>query len=146
MDCFLTLRGLRTLALRMDAHCRNGLQVAQFLADHPAVAEVNYPGLESHPQHMLARRQMKGPGGMISFILTGGEDAARKFVKQTKLFTLAVSLGGVESLIEMPAPLTHASVADAPQAVDPGLIRISVGIEHGDDLVEDLARSLAAIS
>ncbi|MFQ5420679.1 MAG: trans-sulfuration enzyme family protein, partial [Anaerolineae bacterium] len=142
MDCFLTLRGIKTLALRMAAHCRNATQVAQFLADHPAVAEVIYPGLENHPQHELARRQMAGPGGMISFILHGGEAAARQVAQRTKLFTLAESLGGVESLIEVPAPMTHASVADSPLAVDPGLVRISVGIENAQDLIDDLKQAL----
>lgn len=142
MDCFLTLRGIKTLALRMTAHCRNATQVAQFLADHPAVAEVIYPGLENHPQHELARRQMAGPGGMISFILHGGEAAARQVAQRTKLFTLAESLGGVESLIEVPAPMTHASVADSPLAVDPGLVRISVGIENAQDLIDDLKQAL----
>lgn len=145
MDCFLTLRGIKTLALRMQQHCHNALQVAQFLADHPAVAEVIYPGLDTHPQYSLAQQQMKGPGGMISFILHGGETAARTLARETKLFTLAESLGGVESLIELPAPMTHASVADSPLAVDPGLVRISVGIEYAQDLIDDLARALAHI-
>ncbi len=145
MDCFLTLRGIKTLALRMQAHCRNALQVAQFLADHPAVAEVIYPGLESHPQYELARRQMSGPGGMISFVLHGGEPAARLVARHTRLFTLAESLGGVESLIELPAPMTHASVADSPLAIDPGLVRLSVGIEHVQDLIADLAMALKQI-
>lgn len=143
MDCFLTLRGIKTLALRMAQHCRNATQVARFLADHPAVAQVIYPGLESHPQYELARRQMAGPGGMISFLLYGGAAAARTVARQTRYFTLAESLGGVESLIELPAPMTHASVADSPLAVDPGLVRISVGIESADDLIADLAQALA---
>jgi cystathionine beta-lyase/cystathionine gamma-synthase len=142
MDAFLTLRGIKTLALRMHAHCRNAMLVAQFLADHPAVADVIYPGLESHPQYELAQRQMSGPGGMVSFLLHGGEAAARSLARETKLFTLAESLGGVESLIELPAPMTHASVADSPLAVDPGLIRISVGIENAQDLILDLSRVL----
>jgi cystathionine beta-lyase/cystathionine gamma-synthase len=142
VDCFLTLRGIKTLALRMDAHCRNALQIAQFLSDHPAVAEVIYPGLDSHPQYELAQRQMSGPGGMISFLLHGGETAARALARETRLFTLAESLGGVESLIELPAPMTHASVAGSPLEVDPGLVRISVGIENVQDLIEDLARGL----
>lgn len=145
MDCFLTLRGIKTLALRMGAHCRNATKVSQFLADHPAVAEVIYPGLESHPQYELAQRQMAGPGGMVSFILHGGEAAARLVARESKLFTLAESLGGVESLIELPAPMTHASVADSPLAVDPGLVRISVGIEHADDLIMDLGAALKRI-
>lgn len=142
-DCFLTLRGLKTLALRMEAHCRNGLRVAQFLADHPRVEQVIYPGLDSHPQYALARRQMRGPGGMISFLLRGDESTARRLAGATHLFTLAESLGGVESLIELPAPMTHASVADSPLAVPANLVRLSVGIEHADDLVQDLGQALA---
>lgn len=142
-DCFLTLRGLKTLALRMEAHCRNGLRVAQFLADHPRVEQVIYPGLDSHPQYALARRQMRGPGGMISFLLRGDESAARRLAGATHLFTLAESLGGVESLIELPAPMTHASVAGSPLAVPANLVRLSVGIEHADDLVQDLGQALA---
>lgn len=145
-DCFLTLRGLKTLALRMAQHCRNGMQVAQFLADHPAVDAVIYPGLASHPQHALAQRQMAGPGGMVSFTVHGGEATARAIARKTRLFTLAESLGGVESLIELPAPMTHASVADSPLAVPGNLIRLSCGIEHGDDLVADLARALREAS
>lgn len=145
MDCFLTLRGIKTLALRMAQHCRNAVKVAQFLADHPQVAEVIYPGLESHPQYELAQRQMAGPGGMISFILHGGEAAARTVARHTKLFTLAESLGGVESLIELPAPMTHASVADSPLAIDPGLVRISVGIESAADLITDLQQALGKL-
>lgn len=148
MDCFLVLRGLKTLALRMAAHSRNALAIAQFLADHPAVTRVIYPGLESHPQHELAMRQMAAPGGMISFMVQGGEAAARSIARHTQLFTLAESLGGVESLIELPGPMTHASVsgpeaAAAGFAVDPGLIRLSVGIEHPADLIDDLKRAIA---
>ena len=142
MDCFLTLRGIKTLALRMKQHCHNALQIAQFLADHPAVSQVIYPGLDSHPQHELAKRQMADFGGMISFVLHGGETAARKLANETRLFTLAESLGGVESLIELPAPMTHASVADSPLAIDPGLVRLSVGIENAADLIDDLGRAL----
>ena len=145
MDCFLTLRGIKTLAIRMKTHSANATKVAQMLADHPAVNEVIYPGLDTHPQHELAKRQMKMPGGMLSFSLHGGEEAARKVAVETKLFTLAESLGGVESLIELPAPMTHASVADSPLAVDPGLVRISVGIENADDLIMDLRTVLAAL-
>jgi cystathionine beta-lyase/cystathionine gamma-synthase len=147
MDCFLTLRGIRTLGLRMRAHCDNATAVARFLSDHPAVAEVIYPGLDSHPQHELARRQMSGPGGMVSFTLHGGEAAARAVAGRTRLFTLAESLGGVESLIELPAAMTHASVGGAEAlaagfAVPAGLVRLSVGIEHADDLIADLRRAL----
>lgn len=145
MDCFLTLRGLKTLALRMQAHSRNAMFVAQFLADHPAVARVIYPGLPDHPQHDLAQAQMKEFGGMVGFIPRGGERSARIIANTTRLFTLAESLGGVESLIEVPAPMTHASVADSPLAVDPGLVRLSVGIENGEDLIADLAQALAAV-
>ncbi len=145
-DCFLTLRGLKTLALRMEAHCRNALQVAEFLADHPQVEQVIYPGLESHPQYALAKQQMRGPGGMISFIVRGGEPAARALARATHLFTLAESLGGVESLIELPAPMTHASVANSPLAVPANLVRLSVGIEHAADLVHDLAQALAQMA
>lgn len=145
MDCFLTLRGIKTLALRMRQHCANARQIAEWLEDHPAVAQVIYPGLESHPQHELAKRQMADFGGMISFILHGGEAAARQLARHTKLFTLAESLGGVESLIELPAPMTHASVANSPLAIDPGLVRISVGIENAQDLIADLAQALHQI-
>ena len=142
MDCFLTLRGIKTLALRMAAHSHNAMRVARFLADHIAVKRVIYPGLPDHPQHELAGEQMKDFGGMVGFIPHGGEDAARAIVTSTKLFTLAESLGGVESLIEVPAPMTHASVAESPLAVDPGLVRLSVGIENGSDLIADLAQAL----
>jgi len=147
MDCFLTLRGIKTLALRLRAHCANATAVAQFLEDHPAVESVIYPGLESHPQYELARRQMAGPGGMVSFTLRGGETAARAVAARTRLFTLAESLGGVESLIELPAAMTHASVGGAEAlaagfAVSAGLVRLSVGIEHVDDLITDLRQAL----
>ena len=147
MDCFLTLRGIKTLGLRLRAHCDNATAVARFLSDHPAVAEVIYPGLDSHPQYELARRQMSGPGGMVSFTLRGGEAAARAVAQRTRLFTLAESLGGVESLIELAAAMTHASVGGAEAlaagfAVPAGLVRLSVGIEHADDLIADLRRAL----
>lgn len=147
MDCFLTLRGIKTLSLRLRAHCANATAVAQFLEDHPAVESVIYPGLESHPQYDLARRQMAGPGGMVSFTLRGGEAAARAVAARTRLFTLAESLGGVESLIELPAAMTHASVGGAEAlaagfAVPAGLVRLSVGIEHVDDLIADLGQAL----
>jgi cystathionine beta-lyase/cystathionine gamma-synthase len=142
MDCFLTLRGIKTLALRMESHTKNAAQIARFLDRNPAVKEVIYPGLERHPQHELAKRQMKGFGGMISFLPKGGEAAARIVANKTRLFTLAESLGGVESLIELPSPMTHFSVADSPLAVDPGLVRLSVGIEHPQDLIDDLSQAL----
>ncbi len=142
MDCFLTLRGIKTLALRMEAHSSNATQIAQYLGQHRSVEKVIYPGLPSHPQYELANRQMTRPGGMISFTHRLGEEAARIIAKETKLFTLAESLGGVESLIELPAPMTHFSVADSPIAVDPDLIRLSVGIEHVADLIDDLETAI----
>ena len=144
-DAWLTLRGMKTLALRMEQHSKNALAIARFLDDHPQVERVLYPGLESHPQHDLARRQMRHFGGMVSFEVKGGVEAARTVVKQTKLFALAESLGGVESLIELPAAMTHLSVQGSPLEVPPGLIRLSVGIEDEQDLVEDLAQALNAI-
>lgn len=142
LDCFLVLRGIKTLGIRMERHSHNALQVARFLEDHPAVGQVLYPGLESHPQYALAQRQMKLPGGMISIILDDAE-AARRLVMRTRLFALAESLGGVESLIEHPYSMTHASTASSDIAVDPGLVRLSVGIEHLDDLLDDLRQALA---
>lgn len=143
MDCWLTIRGIKTLSLRMERHCANALKIAQFMEDHPAFSRVLYPGLESHPHHELAKYQMGGKfGGMISAILVGGDAAARRVVSRTKLFTLAESLGGVESLIEHPYSMTHASTADSDIAVDPGLIRLSVGVEHLDDLIADLQQAL----
>ena len=141
MDCFLVLRGIKTLGVRMERHSANALQVARFLEDHHAVKQVLYPGLESHPQHELAKRQMKGFGGMVSIILEN-EAAAKRMVSRTKLFSLAESLGGVESLIEHPHSMTHASTATSPLAVDPALVRLSVGIEHIDDLLADLRYAL----
>lgn len=146
-DCWLALRGLKTLAVRVAAHNRNALALAQMLENHPAVERVHYPGLYSHPQHELACRQMNGFGGMISFELRGGLDEARRLVESTRLFLLAESLGGVESLIELPALMTHASIpADQRRrlGIADGLIRLSVGIEHIDDLQADLQQALAA--
>jgi cystathionine gamma-synthase len=142
LDCFLVLRGVKTLAVRMDRHCANARHVAEALQRHPAVDEVMWPGLATHPGHELARRQMRDFGGMVSFTLKGGEQAALAVAGATELFTLAESLGAVESLIEHPGRMTHASVADAPGAVDPALVRLSVGIEQADDLVADLERAL----
>jgi cystathionine beta-lyase/cystathionine gamma-synthase len=141
-DSWLVLRGLKTLALRMRAHSENGMAIAQFLQQHPAVEHVIYPGLPSHPQHALAKRQMRDFGGMISLVLRGGEAAANRMVTRTKLFTLAESLGGVESLIEVPAAMTHASVAGSPLEVPAGLVRLSVGIEEAEDLIADLDAAL----
>ncbi len=142
LDCWLVLRGLKTLALRMERHSDNALKLARWLERHPKVARVIYPGLESHPQFAVARKQMCRPGGMISMILRGGAVAAERVVCATRLFTLAESLGGVESLIEVPATMTHLSVAESPLAVDPGLVRLSVGIENVEDLIADLDAAL----
>ena len=141
MDCYLALRGLKTLAVRMRAHCEGAAAVAAFLAEHPRVTHVHYPGLASHPGHALAARQMQGFGGMISFEVASAEEALA-VAAGTELFFLAESLGGVESLIEVPGPMTHASVAGSPLEVPANLIRLSVGIEHPDDLIADLARAL----
>jgi cystathionine beta-lyase/cystathionine gamma-synthase len=140
-DCWLVLRGLKTLAVRMRQHCENARRVAAYLEAHAAVERVLYPGLESHPGHEIARRQMRDFGGMISF-LVGSEEEAVELVVRTRIWKLAESLGGVESLIEHPARMTHASTADAPFAVPRNLIRLSVGIESADDLVADLEAAL----
>lgn len=145
MDCFLVLRGVKTLALRMERHSANGLKVAQFLEGHAAVERVFYPGLASHPQHELAAHQMCGFGGMLSVVLRGGAEAGKQFASRTRLFALAESLGGVESLIEHPYSMTHASTAASEIAVDPGLVRLSVGIEHIDDLLADLEQALRGL-
>jgi cystathionine beta-lyase/cystathionine gamma-synthase len=142
MDCFLVLRGVKTLGIRMRAHERNALRIAQFLEDHSAVEQVRYPGLPSHPQHDLAGRQMRSFGGMISYQVKGGFEQAEQIVQKTKLFALAESLGGVESLIEHPGVMTHASVANSPLKVPDNLIRLSVGIEDVDDLIRDLAAAM----
>ncbi len=143
-DCFLVLRGVKTLAVRMDRHCSNAARVAEALASHPRVDRVFYPGLSSHAGHRTARAQMRDFGGMVSFTVRGGEAGAVAVAGATSLFTLAESLGAVESLIEHPHRMTHASVAGTAQAVDPGLLRLSVGLEHVDDLVADLFRALEA--
>src|SRR5262249_45547878 len=141
-DSWLVLRGLKTLAVRMRAHSENGMAVARYVTEHPAVEQVIYPGLPSHPQHDLSKRQMRGFGGVVSLVLEGGESAAAPVVTRTKLFTLAESLGGVESLIELPAAMTHASVAGSPLEVPAGLVRLSVGIEEVEDLIADLEQAL----
>ncbi|WP_270886188.1 cystathionine gamma-synthase [Pedococcus sp. 5OH_020] len=141
-DSWLVLRGLKTLALRMEKHSDNAERVVELLASHPAVSAVHYPGLETHPGHEVARRQMKRFGGMVSFQLKAGEDVAVKVCGETELFTLGESLGGVESLIEHPARMTHASVAGTELEVPGDLIRLSVGIEDADDLVADLKQAL----
>ena len=146
MDAWLVLRGIKTLAIRMREHDHNARQIAAFLVDHPKVARVFYPGLPDHPQRDLARRQMSGFGGMISFEVKGGLEPARRVVERTRLFTLAESLGGVESLIELPAAMTHTSIpAETRRAhgVADGLVRASVGIEDVADLISDLDRALA---
>jgi cystathionine gamma-synthase len=140
-DCWLVLRGIRTLAVRMRQHCANAHSVAAFLDRHPRVEQVLYPGLPTHPGHTIAARQMRDFGGMVSFLAESEEEAVA-LVARTKLFKLAESLGGVESLIELPARMTHASTADAPFAAPPNLIRLSVGIESPEDLVADLEAAL----
>ncbi|MGH3158077.1 MAG: cystathionine gamma-synthase [Streptosporangiaceae bacterium] len=141
-DAWLTLRGIKTLPVRMDRHCANAARVAEMLAAHPAVADVLYPGLASHPGHELAAKQMRGFGGMVSLRVRGGEAAAVGMCGRTELFTLGESLGGVESLIEHPARMTHASAAGSPLEVPADLVRLSVGIETAEDLLEDLRQAL----
>ncbi|TMD13958.1 MAG: cystathionine gamma-synthase [Chloroflexi bacterium] len=145
MDAWLVLRGLKTLAVRMREHERNAVAVARFLEGHARVQRVYYPGLAGHPQHALARRQMQGFGGMVSFELQGGLSAARRAVERLRIFTLAESLGGVESLVEVPAVMTHASIPEPVRrkhGVPEGLIRLSVGLEDVQDLISDLDRAL----
>ena len=145
-DSFLALRGLKTLSLRMQRHCESAKQVASYLESHAAVEKVYYPGLASHPQHELAKRQMDGPGGMVTAVLKGGLPTAKAFLEKVEIFALAESLGGVESLIEHPAIMTHASIPAAQRAelgIDDGLVRLSVGIEDLDDLIADLDQALA---
>ena len=142
-DAYLTMRGLKTLELRMHRHCDNAAQVAAFLAGHPAVSQVLYPGLATHPGHAVAARQMRGFGGMVSVRMHGGADAARKLCSRTEIFILAESLGGVESLIEHPGAMTHASTAGSQLEVPDDLVRLSVGIEDPVDLLTDLREALA---
>ncbi len=142
-DCYLVLRGMKTLAVRMDRHCTNASTIVEVLVQHPRVSHVLYPGLEGHPGHEIAGRQMDGFGGMVSFRLAGGREAAEKVAVSTEVFTLAESLGAVESLIEHPGVMTHASAAGSALEVPDDLIRISVGIESVEDLVADLERALA---
>ena len=141
-DSWLVLRGLKTLAVRMRAHSENARRIVEFLTEHPSVTKVWYPGLEGHPGHATAARQMADFGGMVSFEV-GSKDEALQVVSKTKLFFLAESLGGVESLIEHPGVMTHASIAESPFAVSENLIRLSVGIEHADDLIDDLKTALS---
>ena len=142
-DCYLLLRGIKTLPVRMDRHCENAESIVNFLLDHPKVADVLYPGLPEHPTYQIAQKQMKKYGGMVSFTVKGGEEAARQIAAKTNVFTLAESLGAVESLIEVPAAMTHLSAEGSPLEVDGALIRLSVGIETADDLIEDLAHALS---
>jgi len=145
-DSFLALRGLKTLPLRMKAHCANALELARWLEAHPAVEKVIYPGLASHPQHALASRQMSGYGGIVSIVLKGGFEAARRFCERTELFTLAESLGGVESLVNHPAVMTHASIPPVRReqlGISDALVRLSVGVEDVGDLRRDLEMALA---
>jgi cystathionine gamma-lyase len=144
-DCFLATRGLKTLAIRMQRHSENALAIAQWLTKHPKIERVYYPGLASHPQHALALRQMATGGGMVSAIVKGGESAALRMLERCQIFTLAESLGGVESLIEHPAIMTHASVPSEVRAdigISDALIRLSVGIEDLADLIADLEQAL----
>ncbi|GAX60762.1 Cys/Met metabolism PLP-dependent enzyme [Candidatus Scalindua japonica] len=144
-DCFLALRGIKTLAVRMERHADNAMKIAQFLEKHSNVTNVIYPGLESHPQHELAKRQMSGFGGMITFFIKGGLESARSFLERVEIFSLAESLGGVESLIEHPAIMTHSSLPQEVReklGISDELIRISVGIENVDDLIDDLDKAL----
>ena len=147
MDSFLFLRGTKTLAVRMDRHCENARRIADHLAAHPEVSKVFYPGLTSHPGHEVAARQMSDFGGMISFELTGGLEAAKTFSTATEIFILAESLGGVESLVEVPPLMTHASIPAEERrkaGLNDGLVRLSVGIEHADDLLADVDQALEA--
>ena len=144
-DSWLVLRGLKTLAVRMREHCANARRVAEFLDAHPAIERVRYPGLASHPQHELARAQMDDFGGMISFELAGSEEDARELVKSTAVWQLGESLGGVESLIEHPGVMTHATLADSPFRLAGNLIRLSVGIESAEDLIADLEQALTRV-
>ena len=141
-DCYLALRGVKTLAVRMDRHCENAKSIVSVLSEHPAVTQVLYPGLEDHPGHEVASQQMRDFGGMVSFRLAGGQAAAERVVTNTRVFTLAESLGAVESLIEHPGVMTHLSVAGSALEVPEDLVRISVGIESTDDLVNDLVQAL----
>ena len=142
MDCFLILRGLKTLHIRMERHAENAMAIAEYLFNHPKVAKVMYPFHKSHPQLHLAKRQMRSGSGMVSIVMKSGREAACRFVEATKVFTLAESLGGVELLIEVPASMTHLSTAGSQIAVEAGLVRLSVGIEHKDDLLADVEEAL----
>jgi cystathionine gamma-lyase len=147
-DCYLVLRGIKTLAVRMERHEQNGQKIARYLEAHPKVRKVNYPGLESHPQYALAKRQMRGAGGMLSFELDGDLAQAKTFLGHCRLFALAESLGGVESLIEHPARMTHASIPAEERkkiGITDSLIRLSVGIEDAEDIIGDLEQALSYV-
>ena len=147
-NAFLVARGIKTLALRMERHCANAMKIARYLEDHPKVERVYFPGLPSHPQFEIAERQMKGPGGVITFELEGGLEAGKTLMNSMYLCTLAVSLGGVETLIEHPASMTHASMSAEDRAaagITDGLVRIAVGIEHADEIIEDLEQGLGKV-
>jgi cystathionine beta-lyase/cystathionine gamma-synthase len=145
MDCFLVLRGIKTLPLRMDRHGENAAFLAAQLSRNQKVARVIYPFDDGHPQRAIARAQMRNGGGMVSFTLSGGSAAAVRVAEALKVFSLAESLGGVESLVEVPAAMTHLSTADSAIAVDPGLVRLSVGLENKQDLWEDLENALRQV-
>lgn len=145
-DSWLVLRGIKTLAVRMDRHCENAEKIVEFLLSHPRVKQVFYPGLKSHKNHGVAARQMKSFGGMLSFQVVGGVEEALEICRRVKIFTLAESLGGVESLIEHPGKMTHASVAGSSLEVPEDLIRLSVGIEHVEDLINDLSQALDQVT
>jgi cystathionine gamma-lyase len=147
-DSFLALRGLKTLALRMRQHAENARAVAEFLEGHPAIERVLYPGLASHPQHAMAQRQMKAGGGMVTAFVKGGLEPSRRFLERVRVFALAESLGGVESLIEHPAIMTHASIPKQQRdaiGISDGLVRLSVGVEDAEDLIADLRQALDAV-
>jgi cystathionine gamma-lyase len=144
MDSFLVLRGVKTLHVRMERHQENAAKIVEFLSRHPMVQKVTWPGMPNHPQHALARRQMSGFGGMLTFVIKGGLEQARAFLRAVRIFACAESLGGVESLIEHPAIMTHASVPPAMRqalGIHDGFIRLSVGIENAQDLIDDLSQA-----
>jgi cystathionine gamma-synthase len=146
LDCYLVLRGVKTLAVRMDRQCENARAIVELLRSHPAVDQVFYPGLSGHPGHEVAKRQMRDFGAMVSFTVAAGEQAAVDLAARTRVFTLAESLGAVESLIEHPARMTHLSVEGSTLAVDPRLVRLSVGLEDADDLTDDLRQALDGVA
>ena len=147
-DAFFALRGLKTLSLRMERHCSNALKVAEFLEKKKVISKVYYPGLKNHEGYEVAKKQMNGFGGIVTCVLSGGLEKARRFLETCQIFQLAESLGGVESLIEHPAIMTHASVPQEVRkdlGIEDGLIRLSVGVEHIDDLINDLERAILAV-